>query len=90
VPGATFDLQATIEHRGALVIRTDDGQALSPRSPTRIPRTCDKVTWASRWKRSNPSSSRRPRSRTPTRRGEPPTSPTRSSKGPRASWTPPR
>ena len=28
LPGATFDLRATIEHRGALVIRTDDGQAL--------------------------------------------------------------
>jgi 2,3-bisphosphoglycerate-independent phosphoglycerate mutase len=27
--GATFDLRATIEHRGALVIRTDDGEALS-------------------------------------------------------------
>ncbi|HVF07760.1 MAG TPA: 2,3-bisphosphoglycerate-independent phosphoglycerate mutase [Actinomycetota bacterium] len=27
--GATFDLRATIEHRGALVIRTDDGTALS-------------------------------------------------------------
>jgi len=27
--GATFDLQATIEHRGALVIRADDGAALS-------------------------------------------------------------
>lgn len=27
--GASFDLQATIEHRGALVIRTDDGGALS-------------------------------------------------------------
>ena len=27
--GATFDLQATIEHRGALVIRTDDGSRLS-------------------------------------------------------------
>lgn len=29
LPGATFDLRATIEHRGALVIRTDDGTALS-------------------------------------------------------------
>ena len=29
LPGATFELQATIEHRGALVIRTDDGEALS-------------------------------------------------------------
>lgn len=29
LPGATFDLRATIEHRGALVIRTDDGEALS-------------------------------------------------------------
>lgn len=29
LPGATFDLRATIEHRGALVIRTDDGAALS-------------------------------------------------------------
>lgn len=28
LPGATFDLRATIEHRGALVIRTDDGEAL--------------------------------------------------------------
>ena len=27
--GASFDLRATIEHRGALVIRTDDGAALS-------------------------------------------------------------
>lgn len=27
--GATFDLRATVEHRGALVIRTDDGEALS-------------------------------------------------------------
>jgi len=27
--GASFDLRATIEHRGALVIRTDDGEALS-------------------------------------------------------------
>jgi 2,3-bisphosphoglycerate-independent phosphoglycerate mutase len=27
--GATFDLRATIEHRGALVIRTDDGEPLS-------------------------------------------------------------
>jgi 2,3-bisphosphoglycerate-independent phosphoglycerate mutase len=27
--GATFRLQATVEHRGALVIRTDDGSALS-------------------------------------------------------------
>ncbi len=29
LPGASFDLRATIEHRGALVIRTDDGTALS-------------------------------------------------------------
>jgi 2,3-bisphosphoglycerate-independent phosphoglycerate mutase len=29
LPGATFDLRATIEHRGALVIRTDDGEPLS-------------------------------------------------------------
>jgi 2,3-bisphosphoglycerate-independent phosphoglycerate mutase len=29
LPGATFDLRATIEHRGALVIRTDDGENLS-------------------------------------------------------------
>ena len=29
LPGASFELRATIEHRGALVIRTDDGQALS-------------------------------------------------------------
>ena len=29
LPGAAFDLQATVEHRGALVIRTDDGTALS-------------------------------------------------------------
>ena len=29
LPGATFALEATIEHRGALVIRTDDGSALS-------------------------------------------------------------
>jgi 2,3-bisphosphoglycerate-independent phosphoglycerate mutase len=29
LPGATFDLEATIEHRGALVIRTDDGTPLS-------------------------------------------------------------
>lgn len=29
LPGATFELRATIEHRGALVIRTDDGEALS-------------------------------------------------------------
>lgn len=29
LPGATFTLQATVEHRGALVIRTDDGTALS-------------------------------------------------------------
>src|SRR5712691_7782461 len=27
--GATFDLGATVEHRGVLVIRTDDGSALS-------------------------------------------------------------
>ncbi|MGZ4155456.1 MAG: alkaline phosphatase family protein, partial [Actinomycetota bacterium] len=26
LPGATFDLRATVEHRGALVIRADDGQ----------------------------------------------------------------
>ena len=29
LPGASFTLQATVEHRGALVIRTDDGTALS-------------------------------------------------------------
>ncbi|MGH2540569.1 MAG: 2,3-bisphosphoglycerate-independent phosphoglycerate mutase [Actinomycetota bacterium] len=29
LPGATFELRATIEHRGALVIRADDGEALS-------------------------------------------------------------
>jgi 2,3-bisphosphoglycerate-independent phosphoglycerate mutase len=29
LPGASFELRATIEHRGALVIRTDDGVALS-------------------------------------------------------------
>jgi 2,3-bisphosphoglycerate-independent phosphoglycerate mutase len=29
LPGATFDLRATIEHRGALVIRSTDGSALS-------------------------------------------------------------
>lgn len=29
LPGASFDLRATIEHRGALVIRADDGTALS-------------------------------------------------------------
>jgi 2,3-bisphosphoglycerate-independent phosphoglycerate mutase len=29
LPGASFELRATIEHRGALVIRTDDGAALS-------------------------------------------------------------
>lgn len=29
LPGATFRLEATIEHRGALVIRTDDGSPLS-------------------------------------------------------------
>jgi 2,3-bisphosphoglycerate-independent phosphoglycerate mutase len=29
LPGATFALEATIEHRGALVIRTEDGSALS-------------------------------------------------------------
>jgi 2,3-bisphosphoglycerate-independent phosphoglycerate mutase len=29
LPGANFDLQATIEHRGALVIRTSDGTPLS-------------------------------------------------------------
>jgi 2,3-bisphosphoglycerate-independent phosphoglycerate mutase len=29
LPGATFDLKATIEHRGALVIRTTDGKELS-------------------------------------------------------------
>ncbi len=29
LPGATFDLRATVEHRGALVIRADDGQPLS-------------------------------------------------------------
>lgn len=28
LPGATFELRATIEHRGALVIRTDDGSPL--------------------------------------------------------------
>jgi len=29
LPSATFELQATVEHRGTLVIRTDDGTALS-------------------------------------------------------------
>ena len=29
LPGASFQLQATVEHRGALVIRTDDGASLS-------------------------------------------------------------
>ncbi|MGZ5293496.1 MAG: alkaline phosphatase family protein, partial [Actinomycetota bacterium] len=29
LPGATFVLESTIEHRGALVIRTDDGEALN-------------------------------------------------------------
>lgn len=29
LPDATFDLRATVEHRGALVIRTDDGSPLS-------------------------------------------------------------
>jgi 2,3-bisphosphoglycerate-independent phosphoglycerate mutase len=29
LPGATFQLEATVEHRGALVIRTSDGAALS-------------------------------------------------------------
>jgi len=29
LPGASFTLRATVEHRGALVIRTDDGTALS-------------------------------------------------------------
>ena len=29
LPGATFELAATVEHRGALVIRTDDGSPLS-------------------------------------------------------------
>jgi 2,3-bisphosphoglycerate-independent phosphoglycerate mutase len=29
LPGATFDLRATIEHRGALVIRATDGRGLS-------------------------------------------------------------
>jgi len=29
LPGASFDLRATVEHRGALVIRTDDGRPLS-------------------------------------------------------------
>jgi 2,3-bisphosphoglycerate-independent phosphoglycerate mutase len=29
LPGATFDLRATVEHRGALVIRTTDGSSLS-------------------------------------------------------------
>ncbi|CAN5644869.1 hypothetical protein BH18ACT17_BH18ACT17_03920 [soil metagenome] len=29
LPGATFELRATIEHRGALVIRADDGSSLS-------------------------------------------------------------
>lgn len=29
LPGASFDLRATVEHRGALVIRTDDGSPLS-------------------------------------------------------------
>jgi 2,3-bisphosphoglycerate-independent phosphoglycerate mutase len=29
LPGATFDLRATVEHRGALVLRTDDGAPLS-------------------------------------------------------------
>ena len=38
LPGATFDLRATIEHRGALVIRTDDGQALVCRGHQHRPR----------------------------------------------------
>ncbi len=29
LPGATFTLRATVEHRGALVIRTEDGSSLS-------------------------------------------------------------
>jgi 2,3-bisphosphoglycerate-independent phosphoglycerate mutase len=29
LPGASFDLRATVEHRGALVIRTNDGSPLS-------------------------------------------------------------
>jgi 2,3-bisphosphoglycerate-independent phosphoglycerate mutase len=29
LPGASFELQATVEHRGALVIRTEDGSPLS-------------------------------------------------------------
>ncbi|HEY7476977.1 MAG TPA: alkaline phosphatase family protein [Actinomycetota bacterium] len=29
LPGASFELRATVEHRGALVIRTDDGMHLS-------------------------------------------------------------
>ena len=29
LPGASFELRATVEHRGALVIRTDDGAPLS-------------------------------------------------------------
>ena len=72
-PGATFDLRATIEHRGALVIRATDRPLVSDVTNTDPAYRTDRATSASRWKRSNPSSSRRRRSRTPTRRGAPPT-----------------
>ena len=74
LPGATFDLRATIEHRGALVIRTDDGQALVVRRHEHRPGvSATRAISASRSRRSNRSSSRRRRSRTPTRPGTPPT-----------------
>ena len=39
LPGATFDLRATVEHRGALVIRADEGRRSPRRSRTPTPRT---------------------------------------------------
>ncbi len=73
LPGATFDLRATIEHRGALVIRTDDGtDAVGQRHQHRPRVPATRAIWASRWRRSNPWSSSPRRSTTPTQPAVPP------------------
>jgi len=72
LPGATFELRATIEHRGALVIRADDG-----------PLSSDVTNTDPAYRRSKPStrwSSAPNRSTGPTSHAAPPTSRTPSSR----------
>ena len=57
LPDATFELRATVEHRGVLVIRSNEGRS-RPRSRTPTPPTGRKGTSEWRSRRSSPSVAR--------------------------------